>query len=149
MKTIAMPDLSTRPFMLNVERIMDASPNLLFNAWTKQLDRWFAEPGTVLMKGEVNAVFFFNTFFEGKRHPHYGRFLRLEKDCLIEITWVTGAGGTKGAETIVTVELEPNGSGTKLRLMHAGFLDAESRDQHEEAWPFVLENLDNKMKELS
>lgn len=144
-KPITMPDLSTRQFSLTVERLMDSSPDVLFQAWTKQFDHWFAAPGSVLMKGEVNTVFFFETHFEGKRHPHYGRFLRLEQNCLVELTWVTGAGGTKGAETVVTIELEPHSKGTQLRLTHTGFPEEESRDQHEQAWPLVLEQLNKRM----
>jgi uncharacterized protein YndB with AHSA1/START domain len=153
LKPITTPDLSQRPFHLTVERLMDCSPEILFRAWTKEIDKWFAAPGTVLMTGEVDHVFFFETIYkfetknEAERHPHYGRFLRLEQNRLIELTWVTGAGGTNGAETVVTVELIPSGKGTKLQLTHAGFLNEESRDQHEHAWPLVLEQLDIRMKE--
>jgi len=149
MKPISTPDLSTRPYELKVERTMDAAPEVLFKAWTKQFDLWFAVSGSVIMEGEVNTAFFFETAFEEKRYPHYGRFLRLEQDCLIEITWITGKGGTMGAETVVTVELEAINGGTYLSLTHAGFLDEESKNQHEMAWPHILVQLDKRMAEHS
>jgi uncharacterized protein YndB with AHSA1/START domain len=139
---IAVPDLTSRPFHLTDSRDMAASPATLFRAWTEQFDRWFAAPGTVLMTPRVDAPFFFETHYAGQRHPHYGRFLRLEPNLLVERTWLTGDPGTKGAETVVTVELTPAARGTALRLTHAGFADADTRDGHETAWPLALAQLD-------
>jgi len=99
------------------------------------------------MRATVNAPFYFETRFSNeqvkeRRHPHYGRFLKLKPRKQIVMTWVTGPEGTAGAETVLTVALRPDGKGTELMLTHAGFIGEKSLKQHEEAWPQVLENLD-------
>lgn len=103
------------------------------------------------MKPEVNSVFFFRTFqksetgTEPRHQPHYGRFLRLIPECLIEMTWITGIDGTDGTETVVTVEFSPEGTATEVRVTHAGFLDQAACDLHAGAWPLVLEQLERRM----
>jgi uncharacterized protein YndB with AHSA1/START domain len=142
------PDLSSRPFRLCVERAMAASSRNLYAAWTQRIDSWFARPGSVLMTPAVNQPFFFETEHAGERHPHYGRFLRLEPACLIELTWLT-AGGTHGAETVVRVDLTPKAGGTALRLTHSGFPDEQTCRRHEEAWPQVLGHLDRVLRDAA
>ncbi|MGV9413197.1 SRPBCC family protein [Nocardia sp. NPDC003693] len=134
---IRLPELSERPFSLVAERIMAASPDELYAMCTRQLSLWFADPGSVLSRPAVNEPFFFTA---GGGHPHYGRFLRLIPERLVELTWVTA--GTEGAETVLTVELSPHGAGSALLLTHAGFATAAARDRHRESWPGILERLD-------
>ena len=143
MKSSCIPDLSTRPHSLTIDRLMKASARELYEAWTSRFDVWFAQPGETIMVPEIDRPFFFYNRHDWGRHAHYGRFIELEQDKLIVMTWLTGKGGTFGAETVVRVELIPQSTGTLLRLTHSGFEDDQSRAGHAAAWPEGLEILDN------
>jgi uncharacterized protein YndB with AHSA1/START domain len=144
---IRIPDLSARPFSLVAEHVFAVPPAALYHAWTAGFDEWFAAPASVIMTPQVDTAYFFETEFKlesdavPKRHPHYGRFLRLIPPTLVELTWVTGALGTEGSETVVTVKLAPANGGTHLHLTHAGFPNAAARERHSQAWPAVLTHL--------
>jgi uncharacterized protein YndB with AHSA1/START domain len=144
-ETTHQPVLPEQRHRLSVQRTMPLSPGTLYQAWTEQFDRWFAVPGSVLMTPALDAPFYFQTDFGGRRNAHYGRFLRLEAGRLVELAWVTGAGGTEGAETVVTVELTAVGDGTRIQLTHDGFPHAQARDAHEQAWPSVLAQMEERL----
>ena len=144
MTPVPRPDLSARPLSVSCEHTFDAPPEAVYAAWTTRFDSWFAQPGTVTMVPEPGRPYFFYNRDEWGRHPHYGRFLELAENELVEMTWMTGDGtseGTEGAETVLRIELSPRGEGTHLRLTHSGFVSEKARAGHEENWPLALEIL--------
>ena len=141
----ARPDLSDRPIVFTVELSMRARPEAIYQAWTEQFDTWFAHPGAIRMQPVVDEPFLVETHDQGGRHPHYGRFLALEPDRLIKLTSVTETPGTIGAETVVRVELTPNGDGTELRLTHSGFYDEAGIHEHQEPWKDLLARPDEQL----
>jgi uncharacterized protein YndB with AHSA1/START domain len=141
---LTVPAESVAELSFVIEREMAATPERLYDAWVRQLDTWFAAPGEISMRDALSP-FWFATMHEGARHSHYGRFLVLDEPSTIEMTWVTGRMGTDGAETVVRVELVPQGAGTALTLRHGGFYDEAARRRHLDAWPAVLEHLDRSL----
>lgn len=137
---------------LTVTHSFALPPATLYRAWTTEWDRWFAASDSLRARAEEGAPFFFEAvehFDDGRpsvRHPHYGRFLTLEPDALVSLTWVTGALGTEGAETIVTVRLTPAARGTDVELTHEGFATSEARDRHATAWPLVLSHQESMLR---
>lgn len=151
-QAVCMPDLTERPLSCYREKVFKFNRSVLYRAWTLGLDTWFAARGSVMMNVAVNSPFFFETVFKAEsaeketRHPHYGRFLNLVENQLIEITWVTGQGGTEGTETVVRVEMHDVDDEVLLRVTHAGFKDEKSKDIHQLAWGFVLDKLEEELE---
>ncbi|MCG8408967.1 MAG: SRPBCC domain-containing protein [Phycisphaerales bacterium] len=139
------PDLSSRPNSMTLELRMKADAASIYNAWTRDFDLWFAETGELIMAPEVNRPFFFYNRHDWGRHAHYGRFITLEKNKLIEMTWLTGKDGTFGAETVIRIELVPQDKETVFRMTHSGFENEAAAKAHKDNWPLALEELDKKL----
>ena len=152
MTEIPRPDLSNRPLAMSCERMIFAAPQIVFEAWTTRFDTWFAETGTLVLRPEPGQPYFFYNRVDWGRHPHYGRILTVRPHSFVEMTWMTGNGervGTEGAETIVAVELTPDGSNTHVRLTHSGFVSEQSCAAHQENWPLALDILNEVVTEAS
>jgi uncharacterized protein YndB with AHSA1/START domain len=145
MKTRCPPDVSSRPHSIELEQALRANAHDIYEAWTERFDRWFAEPGDLMMTPEVDVPYFFLNRRDWGSHPHYGRFVELVPDELVVMTWLTGAGGTEGAETLLRIELTPQENGTLLKMVHSGFPNQASADGHADNWPEGLEELDDAL----
>ena len=99
-----------------------------------------------VMTPEEGSLFFFYNRHDWGRHAHYGRFLELDENKRVKMTWVTGAPGTYGDETVIEVKLTPNEGGTLLELTHSGFGTEQACKVHEDNWPPGLETLDEALQ---
>lgn len=148
MSEVPRPDLSARPLQVTCRHAINAGAEAVFAAWTTRFDIWFAQTGTLAMVPEPGRPYFFYSRVDWGRHPHYGRFLDVRENALIEMTWMTGNGtdeGTAGAETVLRIELIPKGDATELRLTHTGFATEKSHHGHEANWPLALRILDDAL----
>lgn len=142
-------------FSLTITRAMPLPVGTLYSAWTTEWAAWIAEADSLRVNCEVGAPYYFEVAEprgEGQaalRHPHYGRFLRLTTDRLVSLTWVTGAAGTGGAETVLTVRLDESVNGTRVTLTHEHFATEEARDRHATSWPKVLAKQEARLVALS
>ncbi|AZO01104.1 SRPBCC domain-containing protein [Mesorhizobium sp. M9A.F.Ca.ET.002.03.1.2] len=144
-RKLVEPDVSDRPHDTRVERVMSASCQAIYRSFTTDWEGWFALEGALIADPVLNGQLFFVVEHEGKRHPHYGRFLTLEPDRKVELTWLTGTDGTQGAETVLSVDLEPRAGGCTLTLIHRGFYDQEHADHHGKSWEQILAGLDKRL----
>jgi uncharacterized protein YndB with AHSA1/START domain len=87
----------------------------------------------------VDGLFYIAVKHEGRIWPHYGRFLKIDRPRRVEYTWMSEA--TKGAESIVTVTMEPRGDETDVTLHHSGVPDDEMGRQHKDGWTWILSTL--------
>src|SRR5438876_9448495 len=140
-----IPDLSERPHETRVVRRMKATPAAIYTSFTSGWEEWFALRGGLLADPVPQGQLFFVVEHEGCRHPHYGRFLVVEPQRRVELTWLTGVGGTQGAETVLSVALEPADDGCELTLIHRGFYSQERADVHGKSWQAILATLDRRL----
>jgi uncharacterized protein YndB with AHSA1/START domain len=126
---------------ISVARTIPASAEKVFDVWIDPKSPggpWFGSD-RVILNPVVDGLFYLAVKHEGRTWPHYGRFLQIERPCVIEYTWMSEA--TKGAESIVTVTMEPRGEETEVTLRHSGVPDDEMGRKHKDGWAWVLSAL--------
>ena len=114
--TIASPTHS-----LVIEREMPHSPEKIWRALTegKLIDEW-------LMKNDFQPVVGHRFQFRSTPVPNWdgiieGKVLEVEQNARLAYTWAS-----MGMDSVVTWTLTPTGSGTHVRMEHAGFPSQES-----------------------
>ena len=139
---------------LTLERVIDATPDKLFRAWTQPdlLKRWFCpKPWTVsaaeldVRPGGSNSIIMCSP--EGQEHPNHGIYLEVVKnerlvftDAFVE-AWVP----SEKAFMVATITFEPFGSKTRYlaRVQHWNVADRETHENmgFHEGWAKATDQL--------
>lgn len=156
-----MPQTTERP-TLTLTRSLKASPERVWRAWTDtdEAARWFGPHGMQCKVNEhdvrVGGSYRFTlparepapaeasnreVTADGKNYIVFGTYTEVDPPRRLAFTWAWDSPGWAGESSTVTIELEPEGAGTRMTLTHAGLLDDEAKQSHGEGWGESLERL--------
>jgi uncharacterized protein YndB with AHSA1/START domain len=126
---------------ITVARTIPASAENAFDVWMDPNcpgGPWFGAE-RVILNPVIDGFFYLAVKHEGRTWPHYGRFLQIARPHKVEYTWMSEA--TKGAESVVTVTIEPRGDETQVTIRHSGVPDDDMGRQHQDGWAWILSAL--------
>jgi uncharacterized protein YndB with AHSA1/START domain len=137
---------ATKP-SLTIKRRLKASPAKVFAAWIdpEKVKGWMG-PGEVRMlavecEPRVGGRYrWLARAPSGEDHEVSGVYREFVPDQKLVFTWAWKS--TPERESLVTVDLKPDGDGTLLTLTHEQFFDEEARDRHRHGWDGAMDKLE-------
>ena len=138
----------TKP-SLTLKKRLKAQPAQVFSAWTdpEKIIHWFGphetEAGSVHAKTDVRTGGSYRVSFkteDGEYHEVGGTYREVVPDRRLVFTWAWHS--TPERESLVTVQVKPDGAGTLLTFHHEQFFDETARDNHERGWTDLFVNLE-------
>jgi uncharacterized protein YndB with AHSA1/START domain len=141
---------------LRIERVFDAAPEVVFDAWTsvEALRAWWpAGPGwdtpvaevDVRVGGRVRLVM---RDLDGAEFGGQGAYLTIDRPRRVAFTWRWDDPSLGAEEQVVDVSFADNGDGTTtVVLTNTGLTEADERS-HREGWDASFDNLDELLQAL-
>lgn len=138
--------VATGPLFLEISRLMDAPPCLVFRMWSKpeHLVRWLGPKDFTATSErlEFHVGGRYLHFIYGPDGARYGmsgifREIAEPERIVFTFTW----DNTPDEETLVTVTLRAEGDGTRLTFRQEPFREAATRESHESGWDECLDRL--------
>lgn len=132
---------------LTTERVIAAPKSRVFEAWLDPaMLKRFMTPGPGMTVPTATAEAREGGRFEivmqagDDTLPHRGTYKEISPHDRIVFTWESPF--STEIDSTVTLDFAEDGAGTRVRLTHVRFPDAESRDRHEGGWSAILASLD-------
>ena len=127
---------------IEVRRRLPAPVAEIFSWWTDpdKLAQWMSPVGVAEAAVDLRVGGSFKVVMRGAGMviEHTGEYLELNPPHRLVFTWRSPYTGPD--PSLVTVELEPDGDGTQLRLLHAQLPEAAAAS-HAEGWGGMLVRL--------
>lgn len=140
-----MPAPKEESIRLVVRKIIPASPEEVFAAWTdpESIRQWMC-PGDIdetVATLDLRVGGTYRILMKGKtqNYDHTGVYKVIERPTRLAFTWVSA--GTDQQETLVTVEFHQRPEGTELVLTHEKFPTVQARDRHQGGWSQIADKL--------
>jgi uncharacterized protein YndB with AHSA1/START domain len=142
----AAPAAAVKP-SLTLKRRLNAPPGKVYAAWTDpaKIAQWFGPDSGKVERAETDlrvggryTVVFFTE--DGEEHNVSGVYREVVPDEKLVFTWAWRT--TPERESLVTVQIKPDGAGSLLTLIHEQFFDEAARDRHQYGWTGSLNKLE-------
>jgi uncharacterized protein YndB with AHSA1/START domain len=134
------------PLMLTITRVLPASRQAVFDAWTtvESVQRWMCPDATSIPLAELDvrvggALRVEMLTDEGERLVHTGVYREVRPPEKLVFTWKSKH--TQHRDTLVAVELRALGDKTELRLTQTLLPDEVAMHQHIRGWTQIVEHL--------
>ena len=139
--------MSAKPFTVAVTRRFEQPPERVFDTWLdpSRVAQWFA-PGlgpmtTVEIDARVGGRFNFTQDRKGEAAVHVGEYKVIDRPRKLVFTWSTDDQG-KEDPSVVTIEIVPDGTGSRLNLTHEMAPKwASWSDKIRHGWTTMLEGI--------
>jgi uncharacterized protein YndB with AHSA1/START domain len=133
---------------LTLKRRLKASPDKVFAAWTEpqKLLKWFGPDAGPVNDASVDSrvggryAITFHTE-DGEQHHISGLYREVVPNEKLVFTWAWRTMPER--ESLVTLLIKPDGSGSLLTLIHEQFFDEAARDRHARGWVGCLDKLEH------
>jgi uncharacterized protein YndB with AHSA1/START domain len=137
---------ATKP-SLTIKRRFKAAPAKVFVAWTdpEKVKHWMGPGEVKLVSAECDLRVggryrWLMRAPSGEEHDVSGVYREIIPDRKLVFTWSWKTMPER--ESLVTVTIEPDGSGSLLTLMHEQFADEDARDRHNAGWTSALDKME-------
>jgi uncharacterized protein YndB with AHSA1/START domain/predicted enzyme related to lactoylglutathione lyase len=146
MSAVASPSVIAKP-SLTLKRHLNAAPEKVYNAWTQpaQIIRWFGPDSGKVIRADTDVrvggrySIEFHTE-DGEHHSVGGVYREVVPNQRLQFTWAWRT--TPERESLVTIQIKPDGAGVMLTLIHEQFFDEAARDRHRFGWSGSLDKLE-------